>query len=86
MQQHVAGVVERVREQAQVVALAAQGLAAEQHQQGTQALAAGRGDIVADLRYQRHARGQLLLDDLVDGAEIISHRAVEGLGLHRLLQ
>lgn len=65
--------------------LATQRFAAEQYQQGPQAFAAGRRDIVADLRYQRHARGQLLLDDLVDGAEIISYRAVEGLGLHRLL-
>ena len=73
-------------QQAQVVAFAAQGLATQQHQQGAQALATGGRDIVADLRYQRHARGQLLLDDLVDGAEIISHRTVEGLGLHRLLQ
>ncbi len=74
------------RQQPQVVAPVAQGLAAQQHQQWAQALATGRRDIVADLRYQRHARGQLLLDDLVDGAEIVSHRTVEGLGLHRLLQ
>ena len=73
-------------QQAQVGAFTAQGLATQQDQQWTQALATGRRDIVADLRYQRHARGQLLLDDLVDGAEIFSYRAVEGLGLHRLLQ
>jgi hypothetical protein len=50
-------------QQAQVVAFAAQGLATQQHQQRAQALAAGGRDIVADFRYQRHARGQLLLDD-----------------------
>ncbi|MNJ28134.1 hypothetical protein D3C77_226610 [compost metagenome] len=70
-------------QQAQVVAFAAQCLAAQQHQQRTQALAAGRSNVVADFRYQRYTRSQLFLDNLVNGAEVVRYRAVESLGLHR---
>ncbi len=70
-------------QQAQVIAFATQCLAAQQHQQRAQALAAGRGNVVADFRYQRYTRRQLFLDDLVNGAEIVRYRAVESLGLHR---
>ncbi|MDT4881858.1 hypothetical protein FQZ97_1177480 [compost metagenome] len=70
-------------EQAQVVALQAQGLAAEQHQQRTQAFAAGGDNIVADLPHQRHARDELLADDAVDGGKVIRHHLVESLGLHQ---
>jgi len=70
-------------QQAQVVGLVAQGLAAEQHQQRAQALAAGGDDVVADLFHQGDVRLQLLADDAVDGGEIVRDHALEGLGLHR---
>lgn len=70
-------------QQAEVVALVAQGLAGEQDQQRTQALAAGGDDVVADLFHQGNAGGELATDDPVDGGEIFRHHAVEGLGLHQ---
>ncbi|MNE48018.1 hypothetical protein D3C80_1424570 [compost metagenome] len=71
-------------EQVETLAARAQGVAGEQHQQRAQALAAGRGDVVADLLHQGNARGELAADDAVDGGEIVRHHAVKGLGLHQL--
>ncbi|MCY1292700.1 hypothetical protein D9M70_419360 [compost metagenome] len=70
-------------EQAQIVAFAAQGLAAEQHQQGAQALAAGGDDVVADLFHQGDAGSELLSDNAVDSGKVVRHHPIECLGLHR---
>nr|GFD18074.1 hypothetical protein [Tanacetum cinerariifolium] len=70
-------------QQTQVITAAAQCLAAQEHQQWTQAFATGGSNVVADFRDQRHARCQLLLDNVVDGCKVVRHSAVEGLGLHQ---
>ena len=70
-------------QQAQLLTLKSQRIAAEQDQQRTQALAAGRGDVIPDLFHQRYAGRQLVADDAVNSGEIFSHYLVKGLGLHR---
>ncbi len=71
------------RQQAQVITARAQRFAAQQNEQRAQAFTASRSDVVADFGDQRHARCQLLLDNVVDGCKVVRHSGVEGLGLHQ---
>ncbi|MNC20237.1 hypothetical protein D3C75_681800 [compost metagenome] len=71
-------------QQVEALAAGSEGIASEEDQQRAQALAAGGGDVVADLLHQGNARGELAADDAVDGGEIVRHHAVKGLGLHQL--